>query len=252
MKNTLLRLGLLMLVAIISTQTLFAQKTFMLGVKGGIDIPELRGSTSDPVSKGWSTRLGPYFGIVSTYTLSQKFSLQAELNYSSQGAKRNGNQALPTTALVSNPPAGSPQYVWADMSNEIKLNYFELPVLLKLTLPISDKLNFIANGGPYFAYLSTARELASGNTNFYADEAHTQPLLVGALQFDENQDIKDQIKKFNIGVQAGVGLSANVPGGEIMLTIGGNYGFIPVQKDKNTGKNDTGAANITLGYLFRF
>jgi len=251
MKNTLLRLGLLAAVTLITMQSPFAQSNFMLGAKGGIDIPNLKGSTDNPVSNGWGTRLGPYFGIVSCYKLDEKWGLQAELNYSSQGAKKNGNQALPTTALVSNPPPGSPEYVWADMNNETKLNYIELPILAKLKLPLGQSLYFMADGGPYFGYLVGARQKSKGNTNFYADEAHTQALLTGPIGFDENIDIKDEIKKFNMGIQLGVGLAVNAPGGEIMLTLGGNLGFIPVQKDKNNGQNLTGAINATVGYLFR-
>src|SRR3954468_5387414 len=73
-----------------------AQSDFALGVKGGISIPNLKGSDNNPVSKGWSTRLGPYAGIIAELPLNNKLCLQVELNYSSQGGKKNGTLAIPT------------------------------------------------------------------------------------------------------------------------------------------------------------
>src|SRR5437899_10991011 len=82
------------------TQYCFAQPNLSLGVNGGISIPDLKGSGNNPVSKGWSTRLGPYTGIVAELQINNSFSLQAELNYSSQGGKKNGTLAIPTNQFL--------------------------------------------------------------------------------------------------------------------------------------------------------
>jgi len=40
--------------------------------------------------------------------------------------------------------------------------------------------------------------------------------------------------------------------GKLFLEGGGNYGFIPIQKDDANGNNNTGAGTVTAGYLFQF
>ncbi len=252
MVNSLFRPVVVLALMIILGTACYGQKgQWLLGVKGGIDIPNLRaGGGSDPVSQGWSSRLGPYFGIVGQYKLSAKFSIQAELNYSSQGGKKNGKQAIPTTDLTDSPPPGFPDYIYGNIDGVTKLNYIELPILAKWSFAIGSSYRFFVNAGPYFGYLVAAKDVFKGNTNFYTDEAETTPILSQPISFDNTQDIKSDLKKFNVGVQAGMGVSARVPRGCLMLTIGGNYGLIPVQKDKANGQNDTGAVNVTIGYLF--
>lgn len=251
MKSILTRVAAVV-AAIFILQVAFGQQGFMLGVKAGIDIPNLRAGKdagSNPVSKGWSSRLGPYFGAVGLYNITQKFGIQVELNYSSQGGKKNGRQAIPTSDFTANPPEGTPQYVYANLNSETRLNYIELPIMARFSLPIGGSCHFFVQGGPYFGYLLAAKTQVKGTSAIYADEAETQTL---APQFtvDQTQDVKDDIKKFNMGIQGGIGLSARAPLGSVVLTVGGNYGFISIQKDKANGQNNTGAANVTAGYLF--
>ena len=254
MKNAFYRMAVLGAIAVCPLLC-FAQKNISLGVKGGIDIPNLTAggdAGSNPVSKGWSSRLGPYFGVVGVYNITHKFGIQVELNYSSQGGKKNGKQAIPTADFTSNPPPGTPDYIYANFNSQTKLNYIELPVMAKLNLPLGlgGKWHFFVQAGPYFGYLVAAKDVIKGTSNVYADEAETMPLTPQPVTIDETQDVKDDIKKFNVGIQGGAGVSVKAPLGRILLTVGGNYGFIPIQKDKANGQNNTGAANITLGYLF--
>lgn len=69
---------------------------FYAGVKAGLGIPNLNvGSKSTPLSEDYSSRVGFYTGIVTEYKTNKRFGLRAEINYSSQGGKRDGMQALP-------------------------------------------------------------------------------------------------------------------------------------------------------------
>lgn len=240
----------LCLLLLLTTQVMLAQKNIALGVKGGIGIPNLTaGDNSNPLSSGWSSRLGPYFGAVASFKVKSIFSIQVELNYSSQGGKKNGPQAIPTSYFTSNPPAGTPTYVYATLNNETRLNYIELPVLAKITLPLGGGLHFMVDAGPYAGFLVAAKNIVSGNTMIYADAAETVPLTTQPFTFNLTQDVKSDIKTFNLGVQAGIGLEQKLPLGYLTLTVGGNYGFIPIQKNKTNGQNNTGAATLTLGYL---
>src|SRR5690348_17205302 len=71
-----------------------------LGIKTGISIPDLKASGDNPISRGWSSRLGPYAGAIAEIKFNKHFSLQAELNYASQGGKNNGPQAIPTSEFA--------------------------------------------------------------------------------------------------------------------------------------------------------
>ena len=251
MVNRLFRPVVVFAMTFICAASYGQQRQWLLGVKGGIDIPNLRaGGGSDPVSQGWSSSLGPYFGIVGQYILSPGFSVQAELNYSSQGGKKNGKQAIPTIDLTNTPPPGYPDYIYGNIDGVTKLDYIELPILAKWSFAIGGRYKFFVNAGPYLGYLVAAKDKFKGTSNFYTDEAETSPILPQPISFDNTQDIKSDLKKFNVGVQAGIGMSVQVPRGNLVMTMGGNYGLIPVQKDKANGQNDTGAVNVTIGYLF--
>lgn len=232
----------------------FSQNEFRLGLKVGISIPNLKSSGNNPVSKGWSSRQGPYTGIIAEMQIAKRFYLQAELNYSSQGGKKNGVQAIPTSSFSAYFPPNTtiPPYVYADYSSEVKLNYMELPVLLKIEFQVGHKISLFINGGPYAGYLLAAKNITSGSSNIYLDENMTLPLLPQPASFDQSTDIQSDLKKFNFGVQAGIGLSLTLPNGyKLLLTGGGNYGFSDIQKDKTNGQNNTGAATVALAYLVK-
>lgn len=215
-----------------------------IGLKAGIGIPNLTSGSSNqnPVADGWSSRLGPYFGITGQVPLAGIFSLQAELNYASQGGKKNGIQAIPNTL------APLPLYLYADFKSVARLNYLELPVMIRADFRLNDWLSFFANAGPYAGYLLMAKTIATGSSIIYADPQKTQPLTPAPTSFNATEDIKDQLKKFNVGIQGGIGLSCKLGKGALELAAGGNYGFLNIQKDTANGKNNTGAATITLGY----
>jgi hypothetical protein len=96
-----------------------------------------------------------------------------------------------------------------------------------------------------------AKNIANGNSNVYADEGEQMQLTPEAIPIEFNQDVKSDIKKFNFGIQGGIGLQQKLPIGYLTFTAGGNYGFIPIQKDSNNGQNNTGAATLTIGYLLK-
>jgi len=94
-------------------------QTISAGVKGGISIPNLTSGGSNPLDAGYSTRVGADFALFGEYSISRLFSLEAALEYSSQGGKKNGNQALPVPDLVASqfPLGQAPPYLWATFNS---------------------------------------------------------------------------------------------------------------------------------------
>src|ERR1700761_4293882 len=68
-----------------------------IGIRGGISIPNLSagGSEENPLNSGYSSRQGPDFGIFADLKVSNLFSIEPMVQYSSQGGKKDGLQAVP-------------------------------------------------------------------------------------------------------------------------------------------------------------
>jgi len=112
--------------------------------------------------------------------------------------------------------------------------------------------SFFINAGLYGGYLVNAQNVTSGSSNIYFDENLTHPFLPSAISFDQTSDIKSDLKKINYGIQGGFGFDFKISDkSKIMITAGGNYGLVKIQKDKSNGENNTGAATVTLGYIIQ-
>jgi hypothetical protein len=224
-----------------------------IGVRGGISIPNLSAGSGDqtPLSTGYSSRSGLDAGIFAEFKFSDLFSLQPMLEYSAQGGKKDGLQAFTTPAQVAQefPPGQSPQYLYATYNSTAKLNYLMLPVLAKFGWNFKNSpLRLYGDAGPFLGYLVYAKQVTTGSSQFYTDPGGTQPLPGGAHSFDNTQDIKDQINKFNFGIEGNVGLAYKFKTSYIFIEGGGNYGFLNIQKVAADGKNETGAATAAIGY----
>jgi Outer membrane protein beta-barrel domain len=230
-------------------------QNFTLGVRGGISIPNLTagGSNKTPLNTGYSSRLGPEAAVFAEFKFSDLFSLVPMIEYSSQGGKKNGLQAFtPPAELAPFLPPGS--YPYADYKSEAKLNYLMIPVLAKFgwSLGKSSPWRIWVDAGPFVGFLVSAKQVTSGNSEVFADPGGQQPLPIGKLSFDSTQSIKDQLHTTNAGIEGNVGLGYRIGPNCIFIEGGGNYGFLNIQKGTMIGKNNTGAATVTLGYSRKF
>lgn len=248
--------------------TLAQSAKYYAGTKAGLGIPNLTaGSKTTPLSEDYTSRPGFYGGVVTEFQSNGWFGLRAEINYSSQGGKRNGMQALPLSSELEQlwqmlPGFGitPDEYMYVDIKSKAILNYLEIPVMLKSTFNIGSRINFYMQAGPYMGLLLKAKNVTSGSSNIYIDKGGSLPVdailqqgqlpLIGVLSFDHNEDITRDIHKFNTGGQGAIGFELIMNYGKIFIEGGGNYGFIPIQKNNAHGTNNTGAGTVTFGYLF--
>jgi hypothetical protein len=242
---------------------------FFAGAKAGFGIPNLTaGSLTTPLSVGYSSRLGFYGGLITEIQTESRFGIRAEINYSSQGGKRDGLQALPLSADLEQLWQMLPQfgitpdkYMYADIKSEAILNYLEIPVMAIYTFNLGSRFNFYLQAGPYLGLMLNSKNVTSGNSRIYVDKEGTiavddilqqagmQP--IGEQSFDHTENVTSDIRRVNVGGQGAVGFGLNVGSGKFFVEGGGNYGFIPVQKNDTNGNNDTGAGTVTVGYLFQ-
>ncbi|OJV51827.1 MAG: hypothetical protein BGO31_08530 [Bacteroidetes bacterium 43-16] len=252
-------------VLLYTPQSVSAQR-WSIGARGGLAIPNLTagsGSEVNPLNKGYSSRLGAGFGVFAEYHTSKLFSIQAMLEYSQQGGKKDGVQAFPLPAQMA-PLFGpqAPPYLYADFKSTAKLDYLMLPVLAKFGWDLGPKKKWriYAGAGPFAGLLLSGKQVTEGSSQVYLDEGKTKPVPANptnpsagilSLPFDNTKDIKEQLRSFNFGLAGNVGIGFKMKRNMIFIEGGGNYGFINIQKGSANGKNRSGAANVMIGYAYR-
>lgn len=266
MKNTT-RYGVLLSFAILLfTIEVFAQKSpISIGVRGGISIPNLSSRSDNPVSRGYSSKLGLDVAVYAEFPLTPTFSLEPALQYSEQGGKKNGRQAFPVPAFEE--ITGSPT-IYADVKSKASLNYLMLPLLAKWGwdfggLPPSNDssqqnhFRVYVQVGPFLGYMMSAHQkLSNTKTGIYlSDDDDAENILGEGVTLDfadftnTNINTYDDLHSFNVGFIGGVGLAYHFGKNAIFVEGGGSYGLLNVQKDtENNGKNNTGAAYVGLGF----
>ncbi|HET8574529.1 MAG TPA: porin family protein [Edaphocola sp.] len=263
MKSYFYVLALLGLTFISANASGQAGDAFALGLKGGLSIPSLKaGETENDWNKDYVSREGVYFALTVEYRLSKYFYFQPELAYAAEGGKRKGIQpmSIPSEYLGLFQLAFSTKqdYLYANLNSVSKLNYLQLPLLFKFQYPIALKgrLQAFAQVGPYVGYLLISKqEVHSGDLHVYLDgegKNEIDPDLVHKFfgsDIDTVIEARDELHRWNVGIQGGIGLAWIFGKNKVFIEGGGNYGFVPVQKSDDHGKNNIGAATVLIGYL---
>lgn len=236
-----LALGLLTL-ALVAYPALAAP--IEIGVHGGLSIPNIHGNTEQ--SKAYSSRLGPFFGVTAGIPLVPHLWLSAELNYSSQGGKRNGMQPITSDQAPGLPiPPGIP--IYASFNNETILDYLEVPLLLKLMS--GGRYRVYVEAGPYVGFRVRSVTDTSGSSLIYLDAAGTMPVTATPIDFTSHTDISDSVRDVNAGITGGAGFETTVGPGSIVLGMRFTLGMTNIQPaSENNGDNKTGALVILAGY----
>ena len=252
MKNKHFLLGILT-----SSFSLICSAQIHPGFKIGASVPDIKGNTEQ--SKGYTSRLAPFFGISLTKKIASYFNFQAEINYSPQGGKRNGMQPIDASQFGVGIPGGTTLY--ANFKNETKLNYLEIPVMIQFNVHQSKEANHIfyfANFGPYVAFRLNSKTITSGKSLVYIDPQGTTPLTIDdipvpAQSFDTRTNLKDEIKKISAGITGGLGSGYEFQEHQFFLEARFTRGLTNIQTHPETGgKNKTGSLIFAAGYVYSF
>lgn len=231
-----------------------SQAQTQIGIHGGLSVPDLSGGNNE-ISRGYTSRLAPNFGIAANFRITRNFSIQPEINFDGQGGQRNGLQPVTSTNL---PPLPSGGYYYADFKNTSILNYLEIPILAKYTFGRKG-VRFYVNAGPYFGYLLNATQKTIGSSSIYTDRNKTPleiPNGTGGYtplppqSFEASSGVTSSLHRMNFGIAGGVGVIVPVTTrGGISLDLRGLYGFVDVQKYAVDGTSHTGNLMLTVGYM---
>lgn len=170
------------------TTTIQAQESgASIGIKGGINMSNLYTKDVDDEN----VLAGFNVGLFAELPITSSLSLQPEVSFTTKGAELNYNNAF------------------AQGTGKFRLNYIEVPVLLKANLTKNFNIHF----GPYAAFL--------------VDSKITNESQSGTYNFEENIN-KDDLNKFDYGVAAGIGFDFDSFG----LGARYNYGLSTVGKER--------------------
>lgn len=150
-----------------------AQEYFNFGIKGGVNFANFTGDDADDAD--FKNRTGFHIGLLAEIMVAEKFALQPEILYSSQGGKSRFQDF--------------DEFAGEEMDIQFKVDYISVPVMLKyFVVP-----GLSVGAGPQFSFLVDSEAEAS----FEGEEASV--------------DITDETEKFDLGLA--VGLGYGLPGG---------------------------------------
>ncbi len=163
-----------------------------VGIKGGLNFTNLYTEDVDDNNVLSSFNAGLYANL----PLAPSVSIQPEINFS-----RKGSELVYDNAFASG-------------TTKLKLNYLEIPVLLKLNVTPNFNIHF----GPYAAYLLDGKATnESSNSSF---------------NFEENIN-NDDLNKWDYGLSGGIGFDF----ASTSLGIRYNYGLQTIGKERSFGGN---------------
>lgn len=182
-----------------------------VGVKGGINLANLR---TDEVDDN-NMKVGLNLGLFAKLPVSNAFSIQPEILYSSKGSKLTYDN-----------------FVMGEGEYRFNLNYLEMPVLGVIHIG----KNFNIHAGPYVAFL------ASSNIKDMNDD--------GTIEDIKDLDA-DKFNRFDYGIAGGIGADI----GGFIFGARYNYGLKEVGNSDNItgdlmGDAKNSAATLYIGYGF--
>lgn len=187
-----------------------------LGVNFGRQI--VTGDDSD-ISEVWNDKVeaasGIQAGLVANFKLSEIISVQPELLYTLKGYKFQVDTE----------------------TNTGKYDYFDLPVLAKISIGNGPVQGFVT-AGPVFSYWMGGED----HTEDAGDE------FSRAIDFEDDNDGVEN--RFEAGASLGVGLAYNTGAGALNLDLRYGTGFTSVYKFDDDSKLRNEGFSITLAYLF--
>ncbi len=219
---------LLLLVAIMVGTTIYAQ-SIQFGAKAGLNIAGYHGEDA----KGGLPLYSYHAGVVAKIMITEKFSVQPELLYSQSGSKIVDRKGIALVDLGN----GTVVHATTVSNGDTKVNYLNLPIMLKYNLYSGFNLEF----GPQFGYL------LSKKTSTTSDITYDGNTLKSGVK---NEDTKtDDLTRLDIGIN--VGLSYQLEYG-LFLSARYNYGLNNYYKNTNQYNDDLKNQMIqfSLGYMF--
>ncbi len=200
---------LIMLAALLFMTNGIAQ--MQIGPRAGLNIANLAGDDADFLGESLDSRTGFNGGIFFMYQFSDLFAIQPEAYYTMKGATLSINSV--------------------DLT--ISLDYIEVPVLLKLVIPVKgSNIRPSIFAGPSVGFNTTAK------------------VKVEADGESEEEDIKEDVKSTDFGLVFGGGIGFMVGKNELGFDIRYILGLSSIDdsSDEVDLKNTAFSFNVYFGF----
>lgn len=244
--NRYFTVAVFMLTAIITNG-----QTFSIGGKTGLINSKFVSNSQN------SSRNAFYFGLIVNKRLNRFYSLQAEINYSSNGNHASGMQPI-SNYIYEELDLSKNTVYYASYKKETILSTIEIPLLAKVSLPISMHFKYYTLVGPYISLVGKAKNKASGTSMVYKDISGQIPVNVEGnegndISFDKTWNAGREFRKINIGAEGGIGVSYGHPCKPSRLFIEGRFGMnisnIHKSESVRTDKNQN-STTVSAGLLY--
>jgi len=167
----------------------------MFGLKGGLNIAKMSGDdVPDEATWLYGGAGGVYFG----YAFNDMFAIQPEVLFMMKGMNIDV----------------------LDESFKVKLNYIDVPVLLKVSIPTEGSFKPSIFAGPYFGFLMSAKI--------------------------DDEDIKDQVKSMDYGLVFGAGMNYMLAEDKGFISLDARYGMGLTTVDDTDAEDDLKNMGITI------
>lgn len=184
-----------------------------IGIMAGVNLASISGDDISDVDN----RTGVLGGVFVTFHLTNSFGIEPEALYSQRGASLSD--------------AG-------DFDATIKMDYIEIPVLLRFGIPVVGPIRPFFVAGPSFGFQSKCAVTAEGSG---------VSASVDCDQFDEDPEASIDSKSFDLSGVVGAGLDFRLGGTTLMVGARYQHGFSDVVKDASA-KNRTWSIVAGLGF----
>ncbi len=163
---------------------------------------------------GTSSKVGIRAGLGLNYNFSSHFSVDPSLLIVSKGFRQS------------------------DLSYSVTPVYLQIPVNVTLNLPLNEKISILIGAGPYVAYGIGGKGTMRAESGEILTE---QPL------FSKNMLSMAAYKnRFDAGLNGNLGVKFD----DIVVSVGGDFGFVPVNDLDFEDKNFNTGFYVMLSYRF--
>ncbi len=181
------------------------------GIKAGINLANLSGDDIEETDM----KIGLAVGGFITYGFTEMFAVQPEVLFMMKGA-----EYTETDPLIG------------DITAKFKLNYIEIPVLVKVMIPTTGNVKPVIFAGPAVGFLMSANVEAE------------------ALGISIDDDIKDETKSIDFGLAFGAGVGFEITQGTITLDARYTLGLTTIDDTADEFDVKNGVISIMGGFSF--
>jgi len=176
-------------------------KPYMSGIRVGGNFANIGGSDAATKFPGYGMRTGFAAGFIFLYNFTEMFAFQPELLYSQKGTKKDANL--------------------------VKFDYAELPLLLKVTIPVEGSIKPFATVGPYLAYCFNHASTIDGVKYKYND-----------------------VKPLDYGLSLGAGVGFDLTGTMFLVDLRYTMGLTTIHDNSSPLDLKNNVIFVSLGLVF--